>query len=80
MKSIVGLVGILVALAILSMLVKTQLRSATSEVAPAAEAAGISIKTTEGATPVQESQQIQQQVKDKLNAALQAAPKREDEK
>jgi aerobic-type carbon monoxide dehydrogenase small subunit (CoxS/CutS family) len=80
MKSIFGLVGILLVLAIVGLLAKTQLKSTTTAVSPAAAAAGVSIKTIEGATPAQENQQIQQQVKDKVNAALQAAPKPEDEK
>jgi hypothetical protein len=45
MKSIFGLVGILVVLAIVGVLVKTQLKSATSAVAPAAAAAGVTNKT-----------------------------------
>jgi hypothetical protein len=40
----------------------------------------VTIKMTEGATPAQESQQIQQQIKDQVNAATQAAPKPEDDK
>jgi aerobic-type carbon monoxide dehydrogenase small subunit (CoxS/CutS family) len=78
MKSVFGLVGILVVLAIGGVLVKTQLKSTTSAVAPAAAAAGVTIKTTEGASLAQESQQIQQQVKDKVNAAIQSAPKPDD--
>jgi hypothetical protein len=78
MKSMFGLVGILVVLAILGVLLKTQVKSTTSDVPPAALAAGVTIKTTEGATPAQESQQIQQQVKDKVNAAIQSVPKPDD--
>lgn len=79
MKPLFGLVGMLLVLAIVGLLVKTQLRPATATVAPAA-AAGIPVQTTEGATPAQASQQIQQQVRDKVNAAMQAAPKPDDEK
>jgi CHASE3 domain sensor protein len=64
MKSMFGLVGILIVLAIVGMLVKPQLQSTNSAVVPAA----------------QQSQQIQQQVLDKVNAAMQAAPKPDDEK
>ena len=78
MKSMFGLVAILVVLAIVGIFVKTQLKSTTSVVAPAAAAAGVTNKTTEGATPALESQQIQQQVKDKVSAAIQAAPKPDD--
>lgn len=80
MKSMFGLVGILVVLAIVGVLVKTQLKPTTSAVAPAAAAAGVTLKTTEGATPAQQSQQIQLQVKDSVNAALQSAPKPDAEK
>jgi hypothetical protein len=80
MKAIFGMVGILLVLAIVGLLFKTQRTSTSAAVAPAASAAGVSIQTTEGATPAQESRQIQQQVKDRVNAALQAAPKPEDEK
>lgn len=80
MKPLFGLVGMLLVLAIVGLLVKTQLRPATATVAPAAAAAGIPVQTTEGATPAQASQQIQQQVRDKVNAAMQAAPKPDDEK
>ena len=75
MKSMFGIVGLLLVLAIVGLLAKTQLKSTTSAVAPAATAAGVSIQTTEGATPAQQSRQIEQQVKDQVNAALQAAPK-----
>jgi hypothetical protein len=80
MKAMFGLVGILIALAIVGMLVKTQLRSTTATVAPAAQAAGVSITSTEGATPAQQGQQIQQQVKEQLNAAMQAAPRPDADK
>jgi hypothetical protein len=43
-----------------------------------AVASGVTIKTIECATPAQESQQIQQQAKDQVNAAIQAASKPED--
>ena len=80
MKSIFGLVGILVVLVIMSLLVKTQLRSSTSDVSPAATVAGVNIKTTEGVTAAQASQQIQQQVKDRVKAAIETAPKPQDDK
>jgi hypothetical protein len=78
MKSMFGLVGILVVFAIVGVLVKTQLKFASSAVTPAAAAAGVTIKASEGATPAQESQQIQQQVKDKVNAAIQSVHKPDD--
>lgn len=80
MKPIFGIVGLLVVLAIVSILVKTQLKPSPSAIAPAAASAGVDIKPADGATPAQASQQIQQQVKDKVNAAMQAAPKPDDEK
>jgi len=80
MKLIFGLAGILVVLAIVGALFKTQLNSTTSTVAPAAADAGKDVKTTQGATPAQDSQQIQRLVLDKVNAAMQDAPKPEGEK
>ena len=80
MKSMFGLVGILLTLAIVGMLVKTQLKPTMSTAAPATAGTGVVLKTTGGATPAEQSQQIQQQVKDQVNAALQAAPKPVDEK
>lgn len=80
MKATFGIVGLLVVLAIVGILVKTQLKPNTSMVAPAAAAAGVNIKPADGATPAQASQQIQQQVKGKVNAVMQAAPKPDDEK
>ena len=80
MRSLFGIVGLLVVLAIVGILVKTQLKPATSAVAPTAAAAGVNIKPADGATPAQASQQVQQQVKDTVNAAMQAAPKPDDEK
>jgi hypothetical protein len=80
MKAIFGIAGLLVVLAIVGVLVKTQLKPSTSSVAPTAAAAGVTIKPADGATPAQASQQVQQQVKDQVNAAMQAAPKPDDEK
>lgn len=78
MKSVFGLVGILIVLAIVGLLIKTQLKPQTSSVAPAAAAAGIHVQ--EGASPAAVSEQIQQQVKDQINAASQAAQKSVDDK
>ena len=73
MKSMFGLVGILLVLAIVGMLVKSQPRSGTATVAPAAAAAGLSVNTTAGATPAQQSRQIEEQVREKVNQAPRAA-------
>jgi hypothetical protein len=54
MKSVFGMVAILIALAIVSMVVKVQMTPSKSSVAPAAATAGLSIKTTEGATTAHE--------------------------
>jgi len=72
MKSIFGLVGLLLVLAIVSLLVKTQLKSTSTAATPAASSMGTAITPTQGSTPTQQSQQIQQQVKDLVNATLQA--------
>jgi hypothetical protein len=80
MKSIFGLIGLLFVLAIVSLLMKTQLKSTTSAVTPAASSTSLAITPTQGATPVQQSQQIQLQAKDMANAALQTPRAVEDEK
>lgn len=78
MKSVFGLVGLLVVLAIVGRLIMSQLKPASSSVAPTAAAAGI--KVPEGTTDAQASGQIQQQVKDQVNATMQASPRAADEK
>ncbi len=80
MKSIFGLIGLLFVLAIVSLLMKTQFKSTISAVTPAASSTGIAITPTPGATPAQPSQQIQKQVKDMVNAALQTPRAVEGEK
>ncbi len=70
MKSMSGLVGILVVLALVGLLAKTQLGQSAARSAPA----GVSMPaTTPGATVPEQSQQIQQQVKQSMDAALQQA-------
>jgi hypothetical protein len=80
MKSIFGLVGLLLVLAIVSLLMKTQLQSITSAVTPAALSTGTAITPTPGATTAQPSQPVQQQVKDMVNATLQIPRAEGDEK
>ena len=71
MKSILGLVGVLLVLAIVSLLMKTQLKSTSTAAIPVVSSMGTAITPTQRAMPAQQSQQIQQQVKDLVNATLQ---------
>ena len=77
MRGIFSLVGILLALAIVGVLVKKQMGTESvatpgSGAAAAASAAGVSVPTTTpGATAQEQSLQIQQQVKQSVEATLQ---------
>lgn len=73
MRAVFGVVSLLVVLAIVSVLVKKQMGALT--VAPPA---GIAIPA--GATPQQQSQQIQTQVKQSVDAAMQQARPMPDDK
>ena len=69
MKSIFGVIGLLLALSIMGLVVKRQLGSLT---APAAEGAAVLVPATPpGAGAQQRSDQIQQQYKDSLARAMQ---------
>lgn len=70
MKAMFGLVSLLLALAIVGVLVKKQMRG-VSEPANTPPAGVVVPSTTPGATPQQQSQQIQQQFKQSLDAAMQ---------
>lgn len=79
MKAMFGLVSLLLALAIVGVLVKKQMRgvSAPTNTPPA----GVVVpSTTPGATPEQQSQQIQQQFKQSLDAAMQQTRPMPDDK
>ena len=71
MRSIAGVLSLLLVLAIVGVLAKKQLNA--TAVTPA-------LGTTSGATPQQQSQQIQQQVKQSVEAAMQQARPMPDEK
>jgi multidrug efflux pump subunit AcrB len=70
MRAIVGFVGLLVVLAIVGLLAKTQLGSQARP--PAASASDVSVPAvTPGSKPQQQSQQVQDQFKQSLEGALQ---------
>ena len=71
MRSIFGLVSLLVALGIVAVVVKKQLTTSPISAQPGAGAAV-------GMTPQQTPQQTQQQFKQALDAAMQPAQKRVD--
>jgi len=68
-------VGILLALLVLGLTIKSQLASLAHPLGPAAAAAGVPALAVSAASPAQASQQIRQQVQDQVKAALQSAPK-----
>lgn len=76
MRMVFGVLGLLVALAIVGSLVKRQLQAVGAPVRPeAASAAGVALPVTSG-TPAQQSQQLQRQIGDDVNRLMQQAPAR----
>jgi multidrug efflux pump subunit AcrB len=79
MRAIFSLVGLLLVVVLVGMLAKKQL--ATTVQLPASAPPGVVMPTmTPGATAAQQSQQIQQQFKTQLDAAMQQARPVEDDK
>lgn len=77
MRGLFGVVGLLLVLAIVGLLAKKQMTSLHMVSDPAATAAGVSVPgTTPGATVKEQSQQIQQQYKQQVEAAMQKQPPR----
>lgn len=73
MKPIFGIVGMLVVLVVIGMIAKAQLRPVTpAEVTQN----GATVQASPGASPAQVTQQVREQV----NAAVQSAPKPDEEK
>lgn len=79
MKAMFGLVSLLLALAIVGVLVKKQMRGVSGP-ANTVPAGVVVPSTVPGATPQQQSQQIQQQFKQSLDAAMQPARPMPDDK
>jgi hypothetical protein len=79
MRGIFGLVGLMVALAIVGLLVKQQMTSGrpTSPVVQGAAGSPVPAASEPG-NVVQQSQQVQQQVKQAMDAALQTRPMPDD--
>lgn len=79
MKAMFGLVSLLLALAIVGVLVKKQMRGVSGQnITPPA---GVVVpSTTPDATPQQQSQQMQQQFKQSLDAAMQQTRPMPDDK
>jgi hypothetical protein len=68
MRIVFGVLGLLIVLAIVGSLAKTQLKAVGAS-PDRAVAAGVVVPVTEG-TPAQQSQQLQQRVADDVNEAL----------
>ncbi len=81
MRSIFGIVSLLVVLAVVGVLAKKQLGAVAVVPTQAPADSGVVMPTTTpGASPQQQSQQIQQQVKQSVEAAMQQARPMPDEK
>ena len=79
MRVVFGMVGLVVALAIVGVLVKKQLAS-TRAVVPSLQIPGAAPASAPTGTVREQSQQIQQQYKQALDAAMQQARPMPDEK
>ncbi len=79
MKAVFGLIGLLVTLAIVGLVAKKQLTS-TQQAVPALQVPGLPnpIAVDPNASVKEQSQQIQQQYKQALDAAVQARPMPDD--
>lgn len=76
MRMVFGVLGLLVALAIVGSLVKRQLQAVGAPLRPeAASAAGVALPAGTG-TPAQQSQQLQRRVADDVTQLMQQAPAR----
>lgn len=78
MRVVLGVLSLLLVVAIVGVLAKKQLGSASAPAAApaaaAAAAAGVALPaTTPGATPQQQSQQVQQQIKQNVEGLMQQA-------
>lgn len=72
MRGLFGLVGLLLVVAIVGLLAKKNLGSLSAAPTPSATSAGVELPTTTpGATVKEQSQQIQQQYKQQVEAAVQ---------
>ena len=72
MRGLFGLVGLLLVVAIVGLLAKKNLTSLSATPTPAATSSGVELpSTTPGATVKEQSQQIQQQYKQQVEAAVQ---------
>ena len=79
MRAIFGVLGLVVALGIVGWLAKTQLAS-TRQAVPSIALPGVEPVNAPAATVREQSQQIQQQVKQSLEAAMQQARPMPDDK
>jgi hypothetical protein len=78
MRGVFGLVGLVVALAIVGVLVKKQLGATSASLPPVPQTAGASALPS--GNVAEQSQQIQQQVKQQVEGQMQARPISEADK
>lgn len=81
MRTILGVLSLLLVVAVMGVLAKKQLGAATSMQLPAASAASAPTGTAGvGVTVPQQSQQLQQQIKQSVEASMQQARPEPDDK
>lgn len=81
MRAIFSILGLLIVLAVVGMLAKKQLGAVTSSPAKVPAESGVLVPSTPpGANVQQQSQQIQQQIKQSVDAAMQQPRAMPDEK
>lgn len=81
MRAILGVLSLVIALAIVGVLAKKQMASVTGSAPIAPSSAGVGVPVTRpNASPLEQSQQMQQQVKQSVEATMQQARPMPDDK
>ena len=81
MRALFGIVSLVIVVAVIGLLAKSQLGATSKAITPPSDSLGITApETTPGATVREQSQQIQQQIKQSVEATLQAPRPMPDEK
>lgn len=81
MRALFGIVSLLIVVAVIGLLAKSQLGATSKAITAPAQVPGVAApETTPGATVRQQSQQLQQQIKQSVDASLQTARPAPDDK
>jgi hypothetical protein len=76
MRAVFGVLGLLLVLSVVGFVARNQLRSLRAPAAVPVDAASSGILAPMSGTPAQQSQQLQDKVRDDLNKVMQQAPAR----